>query len=152
MVQQAKDAPMNVIFFGKTADLTLIQEFPLFGIPIQAGFPSPADDWQEGKIDLNQFLVKHPAATYLLKVSGSSMRNAGITEGDILLVDCSLEAKHRDIVIASLEGEMTVKRLHKTTKRTALIPENDDYAPIEITSGMEFSIWGVVKYAIKSVS
>ncbi len=140
-----------VTLLGKAVDLALLQELPLFGMPIQAGFPSPADDWQEGKIDLNQFLVKHPAATYLLRVSGSSMKNAGITEGDILLVDCSLEAKHRDIVIANVDGEMTVKRLHKTTKRTALIAENDDYAPIEVTAGMEFSIWGVVKHVIKSI-
>ena len=141
-----------VTLLGKAVDLALVQELPLFGMPIKAGFPSPADDWQEGKIDLNQFLVKHPAATYLLRVSGSSMKNAGITESDILVVDCSLEAKHRDIVIANVDGEMTVKRLHKTAKRTALIAENDDYAPIEITSGMEFSIWGVVKHVIKNMT
>jgi uncharacterized protein YqjF (DUF2071 family) len=107
------------------------------------------EDWLEGKIDLNQYLVKNPAATYLLRVSGDSMKDAGIHSGDVLVVDCAKEAKHGDIIIACLDGEMTVKRLYRKGSKTALVPENELYNPITITGESDFTIWGVVVSCLK---
>ena len=143
---------MDVELLGKAAEISLLREYPLFGMPIKAGFPSPAEDWVEGKIDFNQYLVKNPAATYLLKVKGDSMIDAGISPEDIIVVDSSLEAKHKDIVIACINGDMTLKRLYKRGKRLALLPENPKYEAIEIAGDAEFSIWGVVKHVIKSMA
>ncbi|MCE3231560.1 MAG: response UmuD protein [Alphaproteobacteria bacterium] len=117
---------------------------PLFSNRVQAGFPSPADDHLEESLDLNKHLIQHPAATFFVRASGNSMVNASINNNDILVVDRSLEPKHGDIVIAALNGELTVKRLHAKDKRVALKPENPDYPVIEITEEMEFLIWGVV--------
>jgi len=120
---------------------------PLFQCAVMAGFPSPADDEKEGELDLNELLIKHPAATFFVRVSGSSMIRAGIHHNDILIVDRSLEAVHGKIIIASLQGELTVKRLCLEGKKQ-LIAENDLYAPIEITDEMDFHIWGVVTSVI----
>lgn len=142
---------MSITILGQVPELTEAHTFPLYMSPVKAGFPSPADDFLEGMIDLNKHLIKHPAATYLIRVSGESMINAGIGHDDILVVDTTLKPKHRDIVIACLDGEMTVKRFYQTPKTTALIPENDAFEPIMIRDGMDFSIWGVVKHVIKSL-
>ena len=91
---------------------------PLYASKVQAGFPSPADDFMEGRLDLNQHLVKHPTATFFVRVSGDSMIEAGIHPDDILVVDRSLEPRHGKIVIAALDGELTVKRLHKTSSKS----------------------------------
>lgn len=119
-------------------------QLPFYACKVQAGFPSPADDYMEGKLDLNKHLVKHPTATFFVRASGDSMINAGIHPGDILVVDRSLEPKHGKIVIAALDGQLTVKRLHKENKQTYLMPENDEYPPIKIEEGNEVLIWGVV--------
>lgn len=117
---------------------------PLFSSRVQAGFPSPADDHLDASLDLNKHLIQHPAATFFVRASGNSMVNAGINNNDILVVDRSLEPKHGDIIIAALNSELTVKRLHAKDNRVALKPESPDYPIIEITEEMEFLIWGVV--------
>jgi DNA polymerase V len=126
-------------------------ELPLFLSRISAGFPSPADDYLDKKLDLNEHLIKHPAATFFIKVKGDSMIKAGIHSGDILVVDRSLEPRDKKIVIAVLNGEFTVKRVRKMKDNLYLVSENDDYAPIEIKDGADFEIWGVVVHVIHSV-
>lgn len=124
---------------------------PFYQNAVSAGFPSPAEDEMAEKLDLNELLIKHPSATFFLRVSGSSMIKAGIHDRDILIVDRSLEPSHGKIVIASLNGELTVKRLHKDGNRIRLIAENDAYAPIEITGEIDLRIWGVVTNVIHTV-
>ncbi len=121
---------------------------PLYSSKVQAGFPSPGDDYIERYLDLNQQLVKHPAATFIVRAAGDSMTDAGIRSGDMLVVDKSLEAQHGKIVIAALNGELTVKRLSKTGGRVQLLPENSKYSPIDITDEQDLVIWGVVTYVI----
>ncbi len=123
---------------------------PFYVSRIAAGFPSPADDHLEGAIDLNEQLVRHPAATYFVRVEGDSMTGAGIRHGDFLVVDRSLEPKSGSIVVAVVNGELTVKRLRVRGKRIWLMPENPDYRPIEIGEGADLVIWGVVAHAIRS--
>ena len=124
---------------------------PLFVAKISAGFPSPADDYIDKKLDLNELLIKHPSATFFVRVSGDSMINAGINSGDILIVDRALEPADSRIVIAVLNGELTVKRMRKTGDKIYLIPENPAYEPIEVIPEMQFEIWGVVCYVIHQV-
>ena len=126
-------------------------KLPLFLESVSAGFPSPADDYLEGKLDLNEHLVRNPAATFFVRVTGDSMIEAGIYSGDILVVDRSLEPKDGSIVIAVINGELTVKRLSKSKNKIYLLPENTNYQPIEITSEMQFEVWGVVSTVIHSV-
>ena len=123
---------------------------PLYGCSVRAGFPSPADDYIEMHLDLNSYLVQHPSATFFLKASGDSMINIGISDGDMLVVDRSVEATHGKIVIAAVNGELTVKRLSLTGGKTQLLPENNKYRPIVITEDMELVIWGVVIHLIRS--
>lgn len=124
---------------------------PLFQTVVAAGFPSPAEDWIEGALDLNQLLIKRPAATFYLTVKGDSMQGAGIYEGDILIVDRSMKPAHGKIVIASVQGDFTVKRLHMVGRVVRLVPENPDYPSIEIHPEMEFRIFGVVTSCIHRV-
>lgn len=123
-------------------------ELPLFSSRVSAGFPSPADDYMECTLDLNTHLIPHPAATFFVKASGDSMQGAGIQTGDILIVDRSLEASHGKIVIAAINGELTVKRLSRQPGRVQLLPENPRYAPIDITADQDVVIWGVVTHVI----
>jgi len=124
------------------------QPLPLYLSPISAGFPSPAEDYIDRKLDLNEHLIKHPAATFFVRVAGDSMRDAGVIDGDILIVDRAVEPCTGSIVIAAVNGELTVKRLKKKRSRLWLMPENPDYSPTEITPEMQFEIWGVVTYII----
>lgn len=121
---------------------------PLFSCSVRAGFPSPADDHIECKLDLNTHLIPHPAATFFVKASGDSMKNAGIQSGDMLIVDRSLEASHGKIVIAAINGELTVKRLIRQPNRIQLVAENSGYSPIDITHEEDLIIWGVVTHVI----
>lgn len=141
---------MKVVEIFK-CDIATKHDLPLFLSKIRAGFPSPADDFLDKKLDLNEFLIKHPAATFFVKVKGESMIKAGINSGDILIVDRSLEPKDKKIVVAVLNGEFTVKRARKQKDKLYLVSENDDYAPIEIKDGADFEIWGVVVHVIHSV-
>lgn len=124
---------------------------PLFLARISAGFPSPADDYVESALDLNAYLVRNPAATYMVKVGGDSMIGAGIADGDLLVVDRSEEAVHGRIVVAVLDGELTVKRLHIRKNVRLLVPENPKYKPLRIEPGQELQLWGVVIGVIKRV-
>lgn len=117
---------------------------PLYLSRISAGFPSPADDYVENALDLNAYLVRHPAATFMVRVSGDSMIGAGIEDGDILVVDRSEEAAHGRIVVAVLDGELTVKRLHDRRGVRMLVAENPKYPPLRLGPGQEVRIWGVV--------
>ena len=114
--------------------------------PSTAGFPSPAADHTQKRIDLNEHLIHNKEATFLFRVKGDSMIGIGIYQGDMLVVDRSLNAKHNDIVIAVLNNEFTVKRLYKRGGAVKLIPENNLYPPIVIKNGEELTIWGVVTY------
>ncbi len=124
---------------------------PLYSSKVRAGFPSPGDDYVETYLDLNQRYIQTPAATFFVIASGDSMVNAHIEEGDMLVVDRSIEATHGKIVIAALNGELTVKRLSKTGGRIQLLPENPKYKPIDITEEYDVVIWGVVKHIMKDV-
>ncbi|MEA3334107.1 MAG: translesion error-prone DNA polymerase V autoproteolytic subunit [Pseudomonadota bacterium] len=124
---------------------------PLFLAPVSAGLPSPADDYIEHQLDLNKHLIQHPAATFFVKVKGDSMIEAGIHSGDILIVDRALEATDKKVVIAIIDGELTVKRIRIAEGKIFLLPENRDYNPTEITSAMSFEIWGVVTNVIHTL-
>lgn len=121
---------------------------PMASASVQAGFPSPADDHLESSLDLNEHLVSNPAATFFVRVQGNSMKDAGIVDGDTLIVDRSVTPKDRQIVIAMLDGEFTVKRLRERGKRVFLQAENSEFAPIEISENQELTIWGVVTFVI----
>ena len=121
---------------------------PMFLDSVSAGFPSPATDYLENKLDLNEYLVKHPAATFIVKATGTSMLDAGIHPGDLLIVDKSLSPKHNSIVIASIFGDLTVKKLKKKQGSIFLVPSNSNYPSFEVKEEMEGFIWGVVTYII----
>jgi DNA polymerase V len=137
----------NVIAMLYRADITTGCSRPLFASKVPAGFPSPAEDFVEGSLDLNRHLIEHPAATFFLRVSGDSMIGAGIYPDDLLIVDRSLTAGPNDIVIAVLHGELTVKRLVKEDGLWFLQAENPVYPRLELPEGAE--IWGVVTNAIR---
>jgi len=115
---------------------------------VKAGFPSPAADYMEKTIDLNDELIENKDATFYVRVDGESMKDANILDGDVLIVDRSLTAKNKDIVVASLNGEFTVKRFVKEKGHGFLMPENAQYKPIKITPDDDFTVWGVVTYVI----
>jgi len=124
---------------------------PLFTVPVSAGFPSPAEDYIEGKLDLNKHLIKHPAATFFVKVTGNSMIDAGIHPGDMLIVDRSIEPADNKVVIAVVNGDLTVKRIRVTKDRVFLMSENRDCKPLQIEAETGFEIWGVVTNVIHSL-
>ncbi|STX55748.1 SOS (error prone) mutagenesis protein UmuD (RumA) [Legionella beliardensis] len=128
--------------------VTMTQRFALYSSKVPAGFPSPADDYLELTLDLNEYLIKHPAATFMVRAQGDSMRDAGIHTGDLLIVDRSVEATHNKIVIAAINGELTVKRLFRKEGAVRLMPANRTYSPIDITENVELIIWGVVTHII----
>ena len=141
----------DVLAFVESSVESSSYQLPLYACAVQAGFPSPADDHMEGKLDLNKHLIKHPTATFFVKAAGESMINAGIYPGDILVVDRSLEARHGKIIIAAVDGELTVKRLHRNNREMYLMPENDAFQPIKIEEGNHVVIWGVVTNVVHEV-
>ncbi|GMN11523.1 translesion error-prone DNA polymerase V autoproteolytic subunit [Croceitalea sp. MTPC9] len=118
---------------------------------ISAGFPSPADDFKETRISLDKTLVKNEEATFYARVSGKSMINAGLDDGDLLVIDRSLEPENGKIVVCFIDGDFTVKRLKKEKDKLFLMPENESYQPIEITEANDLLVWGVVTYVIKAL-
>ena len=134
-----------------TPDLSTRYKLPVFLGRLPAGFPSPADDYIEGKLDLNRHLIKHPAATFFVRVTGDSMTGAGIHSGDLLIVDRSLEAVDGNVIVAALDGDLTVKRLRTRDGALSLVPESRDYQPIDITEQQSFEIWGVVTNVIHAL-
>jgi DNA polymerase V len=122
---------------------------PLFMATVPAGFPSPAADYEEGKLDLNKHLIRNPAATFFVRVTGDSMLKAGIHSGDLLVVDRSIEPRDKNVVIAVVNGELTVKRIRiRKNRRLTLEAENDAYQSQEINEQIEFEVWGVVTNVI----
>lgn len=133
----------------------LHQVLPLSHLPlplvlecVSAGFPSPAEDYVEKHLDLNDYLIEHPAATFFMRVEGESMSGAGISSGDMLIVDRAATVYNNSIVVAQLDGEFTVKRFKKEGTTVFLVPENSDYSTIKITKDRDFEIWGVVTFVI----
>lgn len=124
---------------------------PLYTSLVPAGFPSPADDYLENPIDLNSYVSKNPSATYFVRVDGDSMINSGIFDGDLVAVDRAVEAKSGHVVIAAVNGELTIKRLIKQNETWYLSPNNPSYKPIEISEELDCVIWGVVTYVIHSL-
>lgn len=122
---------------------------PLFGHKVPAGFPSPADDYVEGRLSLDEHLVRHKESTFFVRAKGNSMVGAGIFDNDLLVVDKSLDASSGDIVIAVIDGELTVKRLIKRDGKVILKPENARYKEIELQDGQELQVWGVVTSTVK---
>jgi len=123
-------------------------KLPCASSQVQAGFPSPADDFVEKSIDLNEELIRNPEATFFVRVQGNSMKDAHIQDGDILVVDRSIQPKDNQIVVAMLDGDFTVKRLRKRGEQHFLEAENASFAPIPVGENQELVIWGVVTFVI----
>jgi len=137
----------NKLSFHSFKQLNL-DEIKLAEPLVPAGFPSPADDFIEMEINIQDYIVKNKEATFCVKVEGTSMTKAGINTGDIMIVDRSLNPKHNDIVLAVIDGEFTVKRLAVNDKSIYLMPENDSFSPIQINESMDFQIWGIITHII----
>lgn len=135
----------------RPADTSTHTELPLAGATVRAGFPSPADDFEEQPLDLNRALVRNPAATFFVRVEGDSMTGAGIDDGDLLVVDRSVEPREGSIAICCVEGEFTVKRLRYERDALVLLPANPKYRPIRIDATNDPIVWGVVRYVIKAL-
>jgi len=131
-----------------TPDFTTELKLPLAGSPVSAGFPSPAEDYIEMALDLNKELIKHPAATFYARVKGSSMIDAGIADGDLLIIDKALEPKDGDIAVCFIDGEFTLKRLALKEDGLYLMPANAEFKPIRITEENDFLVWGMLAYIV----
>ncbi len=123
-------------------------KLPLLLAGVQAGFPSPADDFIDKRLDLNEQLIKHPAATFFVRAVGDSMLGAGIHDGDLLVVDRALEPCAGKVVMAAIGGELTVKRLERKGERLFLAPANPNYPSFDVTAREDFEIWGVATHVI----
>lgn len=128
-----------------------ILELPFVNEGISAGFPSPALDFVDLSIDLNKHLIKHPSATFYGRAKGQSLKNAGISDGDLLIIDRSIEPENGKIAVCYIDGEFTVKRIKKTKSELWLMPENEDYQPIKIEEENNLIVWGIVTHVIKSL-
>ena len=125
---------------------------PVFLSRVPAGFPSPADDYVEQRLDLNEHLIQREASTFFVRVSGRSMEGAGIHDGDLLVVDRAVEPTDGAVVVAALDGELTVKRYRDRADGPSLVPEHEDHAPIPVAPGQDLVVWGVVRHVIHEVS
>jgi DNA polymerase V len=126
-------------------------ELPVISEGISAGFPSPALDFIDLTIDMNKHLVKHPATTFYGRVKGQSMKDAGIFDGDLLVIDKSLQPTDNKIAVCYIDGEFTIKRIQIQKDCVWLIPENEAYQPIKVTADNDFIIWGMVTHVIKAL-
>jgi DNA polymerase V len=138
------------VFDFYAPDYSTVLELPYVDVGISAGFPSPADDFLELTIDLNKHLIKHKDSTFFAKVKGHSMKNAGIFDGDLLIIDKSLAPQDGKIAICQIDGDFTVKRIKIENEVVWLIAENEDYKPIKVTEENELMIWGIVIHSIKT--
>jgi DNA polymerase V len=143
--------PKNMVERVMSYIQTKGHQLPLYSNKVSAGFPSPADDHIEQQLDLNEHLIKNPSSTFFVRVSGESMKEVGIFPNDILIVDRSIKPINGKIVIAVIDGELTVKRLKKEKSALFLMPENKDFQPIAIKEMQDFSIWGVVTNVIHAL-
>ena len=132
-------------------DLSNPLELPFITAGIKAGFPSPAADFDESKISLDAVLIKNREATFYAKASGTSMNGAGIDDGDILVIDRSLEPQNNKVAVCCIDGEFPVKRIKITKEGVRLMPENKDFEPIQVTDENQLIIWGIVTYVIKKM-
>lgn len=147
---------MKIIKLHKSQSLEILVpdtsteiELPLIGASLEAGFPSPADDYVEETLDLNKYLIKNPASTFFARVTGNSMIGSNIQEGDILIIDKSLTPREDSILVCALDGEFTVKRVKQIDENTVyLMPDNPDFKPIKVSRDNDLVIWGVVTYSI----
>ena len=128
-----------------------VLDIPFYQSNVPAGFPSPAEDFMDLDLNLQEYLVQHPSATFCVRVTGDSMQNAGICSGDVMVVDRALEPQNNTIVLAILDGEFTVKRIQKKGQELYLKPENSKFKPIQITEEMNFQVWGVVTHIIHKI-
>ena len=138
------------IFFFKP-NLDESHSIPITNNSISAGFPSPADDFKEIRISLDKEIVRNEEATFYARVDGDSMQGAGLSDGDLIVIDRSEEPKNGSIAVCFLDGEFTVKRLKLKNQEVYLMPENSRYSPIKIDEGSELSIWGIVTYVVKKM-
>ena len=139
----------NVESFIMPAEQARVNPITLFSHKVPAGFPSPADDHAEKRLDLNEYLIDQSESTFFVRIKGDSMIDAGILDNDIVIVDRSKSAAINDIVLASIDGEFTVKVLAKNSEGQYLMPANKEYKPIHIKSDSEFEIWGVVTGSVR---
>ena len=144
---KADDKNIKLEFFKPSVKSKI--ELPLVEATISAGFPSPADDYSEARLDLNKELITNESATFYARVRGDSMTLAGISDGDLLIIDKSKTPVNGSIVVCLIDGDFTVKRLNKKGNQFYLMPENDNYQPIKIKPENDVTIWGVVTYTIK---
>jgi len=140
-----KNIKLNILKPSFTSNI----ELPLVEATISAGFPSPADDYSETRLDLNKELITNASATFYARVRGDSMTMAGISNGDLLIIDKSKTPVNGSVVVCLIDGEFTVKRLQKKANQFYLMPENEHYQPIKIKPENDVTIWGVVTYTIK---
>ncbi|MFN5980477.1 MAG: LexA family protein, partial [Pseudanabaena sp.] len=124
---------------------------PLFSSRVSAGFPSPADDLLESHLDLNRYLISQPAATFFMRFEGEPMLESGLQQGDLLIVDRSIEVTEQKIVVASVNGDLVIRRVSRNRRRLQLLSENPNCQLISITEDTEFQIWGVVTYVIRAL-
>jgi DNA polymerase V len=141
---------MNIVELYQWTDVSHIS-IPYFSDGIKAGFPSPASEFPDKHLDLNEYLIQHPASTFFVKVIGDSMTGSNIHEGDILIVDRSLIPKNDDVIVAYLRGEFTVKKFLKEDPYVYLVPTNPAYKRIQIQADEDFVVWGVVTYVISKL-
>jgi DNA polymerase V len=147
MLHITGNTPKILEIFAASAETEL--SLPFVDEGISAGFPSPALDFADQSIDLNKHLIKHPAATFYGRAKGESLNKAGISSGDLLVIDRSLEPASGKIAVCCIDGEFTAKRILKSNGQILLVPENDDYQPIIMQEGNELIIWGIVTHVIK---
>ncbi|MDG1091388.1 MAG: translesion error-prone DNA polymerase V autoproteolytic subunit [Flavobacteriaceae bacterium] len=138
-----------IVFFKPNTEV--FQEMPLAQNGVSAGFPSPADDFKELRISIDQEVVKNAEATFYARVAGESMQGAGLDDGDLLVIDRSKEPEDNNIAVCFIDGEFTVKRLKVTPECIYLMPENSKYKPIQVTEENELIVWGVVTFVVKKV-
>lgn len=150
IIKTIKQKDSSLTFYRFAPEWSI--KVPMLQEHVPAGFPSPANDYLGKKLDLNEYLITHPAATYFVRVEGSSMIDAGINSGDMLIVDRAVEPRDGSIVVAAINGEFTVKRVKRLKDGLYLVSENINFAPIKITEDMDFEIWGVVTHAIHHIT
>jgi DNA polymerase V len=138
----------TIELYSANTDSTL--DIPVVDGGIKAGFPSPAQDFLDLSIDLNKELVKNPTSTFYGRVSGDSMQDVGISDGDLLVIDKSLEPRDGKIAVCYIDGEFTVKSIKVERNGVLLMPANDKYSPIRVTEDNDFIVWGIVIHVIKS--
>ena len=150
IIAKPQSTTMNDInVFTPNADSEV--ELPLSGERVAAGFPSPAEDYASLSLDLNRELIKNPASTFYARVSGLSMIDEGINDGDLLVIDKSIDPYDGCLAVCYIDGEFTLKRFEKHKDYALLVPANKEFQPLKVTAENDFSIWGVVTYLIKKV-